>query len=114
MPKHVVVVGLVTLVVAGAGSSPLIDGALAQPKPAAATQHSQRLGPKPTPRWYWRWQAWRLGEGSATGRRLQPNARPARTPRPVPRWAWRRLHLVLVARRHGRVAPGTAKTTSPG
>jgi hypothetical protein len=98
MPKHAVVVGLVALVVAGAGSSPLIGGALAQPRTPAATAHRQGVGPKPTPRWYWHWQAWRLGEGYAKGRRLRRNLRPERAPHPVPRWAWRRLHFVLLAR----------------
>jgi hypothetical protein len=113
MRKHVAVVVLVMLVLAGSSSSAVIDGALAQPKPLAAMRQAHRLGPKPTPRWYWHWQAWRLGEGYAKGHRRERDLRPERAPDPVPRWAWRRLHFFLLARTPAGAGTGTTKTGNP-
>jgi hypothetical protein len=113
MPKHVVVVGLVMVVVAGSSSSPLIGGALAQPTKLTAIQQEKRLGPKPTPRWYWRWQTWRLGEGHAKGHRLQRDLRPQQAPAPVPSWAWRRLHFFQLARTLRGAPASSTKTGEP-
>jgi Beta-galactosidase len=41
-----------------------------------------RIGPSRLPRWYWRWEKWRLGTQSA---------RPRGLPRRTPPWAFRRL-----------------------
>jgi hypothetical protein len=98
MRKQGAVAVLIMLVFAGAGSSTILAGASARSKPLTAIQQGKRVGPKPTPHWYWRWQNWRLGEGYAKGHQLQRPLRPRAMPRHVPRWAWRRLHFVLVAR----------------
>ena len=105
---------------AGVGSSTIVARALAGPKALSAVQKEKLLGPRPTPRWYWRWVDWRLGEGYAKGRKLQPGFRPAGTPRRIPNWAWERLHFFLLARdqqpglagnrrKHGR-PPATTTT----
>jgi len=96
--KQVAVVILLMLGFAGAGSSTIVARALAGPKALSAVQQEKLLGPKPTPRWYWRWVDWRLGEGHAKGHRLQPDRRPASTPLRIPTWAWQRLHFFLLAR----------------
>jgi hypothetical protein len=113
MRNHVVVVALVMVVLAGSSSSGLINGALAQPQRLGAMLRAHRLGPKPTPLWYWHWQAWRLGEGYAKGHRLERYRRPKQAPRPVPGWAWRRLHFVLLARAGAGAAAGTTKSPGP-
>jgi hypothetical protein len=84
--------------VAGAGSSTIVARAFAQSKSLSAVEQEKRLGPKPTPHWYWRWVEWRLGEGYAKAHRLQPAFRPHKAPRRTPDWAWKRLHFFLVAR----------------
>ena len=96
MGKPLVVVALLALAFGGAGSSVLLTRAGAQPTSRSAVQHEKRLGPKPTPHWYWRWIHWRLHDrkGSRLERRLRPNAAPQR----IPHWAWRRLHFFLLAR----------------
>src|SRR5205085_2716294 len=117
--------------VPSAGTSTFLTHALAEQKSLTAAQKEKRLGPKPTPRWYWRWSEWRLGEGYARGHALQRNLRPRRAPRRIPDWAWQRLHYFQVARielaqRHGggkghrppstsgstSVAPSTTETTA--
>src|SRR5689334_3656889 len=98
MPKQLAAVVLLMVLFAGVGTSALLTRALAQPTTVSAIQQEKRLGPKPTPRWYWRWQAWRLGEGYAQGHRLQPEFRPQQAPHPVPHWAWQRLHFFQLAR----------------
>jgi len=97
MRKHLAFVVLVMLIFAGGSSSALIGGALAKSKALTAVQREKRLGPKPTPHWYWRWLAWRLGEGYAKGHQLQHSFRPHRAPHLLPHWAWRRLHFFLLA-----------------
>ena len=120
MRKQVAVVILLMLGFAGVGSSTIVARALAGPKALSAVQQEKLLGPKPTPRWYWRWVDWRLGEGYAKGHELQPGLRPTASPHRIPTWAWERLHLFLLARdqgaglagnrrRHGR-PPGTTAT----
>jgi hypothetical protein len=101
--KQVTLVVMLMLGFAGAGSSTILARALAQPQSLTAVQQEKRLGPKPTPHWYWRWLAWRLGEGYAKGRRLQPSLRPNLAPSGIPPWAWRRLHFFLLARRQSAV-----------
>ena len=121
MRKQVALVILLMLGFAGAGSSTIVARALAQAKILPAVQQEKRLGPKPTPHWYWRWVEWRLGEGYAQGHRLQPGLRPKQAPRRIPSWALQRLHFFLLARqqslagRHGNRKhhgpPTTATTT---
>jgi Glycosyl hydrolase family 26 len=101
--KQAAVVMSLILAFAGAGSAAVLTHKHAHTptlskKFAAAVQHEKQLGPKRTPRWYWRWTEWRLGEGYARGRRLQASLRPVRAPQRIPTWAWRRLHFFLLAR----------------
>jgi hypothetical protein len=111
MRKHVAVVLLVLSVFAGAGSNGVLARALGQSNQLTLGQQERRLGPKPTPLWYWRWVDWRLGEGFAKGHRLERSLRPERAPHAIPRWAWRRLHLFVLA----RAQRGSGTTTpSPG
>lgn len=127
MPRQLFVVILLMLAFAGAGSSVLLTHALAQSKKLPAVQQEKAVGPKPTPGWYWRWSQWRLGEGYAQGRPLQPGLRPKHAPQRIPQWAWQRLHFFRLARaqrvlanqesgknQHGRppTVSGT-KSTSP-
>src|SRR5436190_10735969 len=100
---------LVMVLCAGLGSSALLTRALAQSTKLTAIQQEKRLGPKPTPRWYWRWQSWRLGEGYAKGHRLQRDFRPQQASRPVPRWAWRRFHFFLLVRLERTLANASKK-----
>ena len=104
---------LLMLGFAGAGSSAVVTRALAQPKPLSPVQQEKRLGPKPTPHWYWRWVQWRLGEGYAKGHPLQPNLRP-RAPHHVPVWAWQRLHYFLLARSQRTLAAQGGQTRKKG
>src|SRR5690348_6431790 len=113
MRRHVAVVILVLAVLGGSSSSSLVSGARAQPKPPTAIVRAHRLGPKPTPPWYWRWQAWRLGVGYAKGHQLQRDLRPTGAPRPVPGWAWRRLHFLLLAQTVGGPGAGTTNGGNP-
>jgi hypothetical protein len=99
MRQQLAVVALFMLLFAGLGSAAFLTRALAQPNSPLATQRARHIGPQPTPHWYWRWAAWRLGEGYAKGHALQPGLRPARAPRRVPVWAWRRLHFFLAQRK---------------
>lgn len=123
MPKQYAVVAALMLLFAGAGSSTLLTGALAQAAPLTAVQQEKRLGPKPTPHWYWRWTEWKLGEGYAKGHRLERAIRPHSAPSRIPGWAWQRLHYFLLARTERALAgqgsqPGQKKhkppTTSTG
>jgi hypothetical protein len=98
MRKPLSAVIALMLLFAGLGSSTVLTRAFAEQKSLSAIQQEKRLGPKPTPRWYWRWQAWRLGEGYAKGQARQPNLRPQHAPQRIPAWAWRRLHFFLLAR----------------
>jgi hypothetical protein len=91
------VIGLM-LLFGGLSSSAVLTRASAEQNSLSAIQQEKRLGPKPTPRWYWRWQAWRLGEGYAKGQPRQPNLRPQHAPQRIPAWAWRRLHFFLRVR----------------
>jgi hypothetical protein len=108
MTKHAALVVALTLLFAGVGSAAVASRSLAPAKQrSAAIKHEKRLGPKPTPHWYWRWTEWRLGEGYARGRAQQRSLRPSHAPRRIPRWAWQRLHFFLVAR------AGKGQTTTP-
>src|SRR6188508_1392077 len=98
MHKQLAAVLLIMVLCAGLGTSALLTRALAQPKTVNAIQQEKLAGPKPTPRWYWRWQAWHLGEGFAKEHPLEPKLRPKQAPRHIPHWAWRRLHFFLLAR----------------
>lgn len=98
MPRQVAAVVALMLLFAGVGTSAFLTHALAEQKSLTAVQQEKRLGPKPTPGWYWRWSEWRLGEGYAKGHPLQRNLRPKRAPRRIPNWAWQRLHYFQVAR----------------
>lgn len=112
---------VVMLLCAGLGTSGLLTRALAQPDSLTAVQQEKLIGPKPTPAWYWRWMAWRLGEGYAKGHALQKSFRPRSAPRPIPGWAWRRLHFFVLARAQHALAAGrrghktttTTTTTTP-
>jgi hypothetical protein len=111
MRKHVAVVFLLLVMFAGAGTNGLVlSGASAQTHKLTPPQHERSVGPKPTPRWYWRWLDWRLGEGYARGHRLEPSVRPKETPQVIPHWAWHRLHFFLLARSQR----GSGTTTSAG
>jgi hypothetical protein len=96
MTKQVIVVALLALVFGGLGSSALLTRASAQAQPSWAVQQEKRIGPTPTPVWYWRWIHWRLHDRK--GHRLDRRLRPKDAPHRVPRWAWRRLHFFLLAR----------------
>src|SRR5947208_799962 len=116
MRKQLAGVALLMLLFAGVGTSALLTRALAQPK---STQRAERIGPQPTPRWYWRWSAWRLGEGYAKGHALQRSLRPERAPRHIPAWAWQRLHVFLdqrelagTGKQHGPHGPHTTTGTT--
>jgi hypothetical protein len=112
--KQVMVVMLLMLGFAGVGSSAVVTRALAQQKTLSVVQQEKRLGPKPTPHWYWRWVDWRLGEGYAKGHRLQSGLRPRQAPRRIPGWAWQRLHLFLLARtERALAAQGHGKKHGP-
>jgi hypothetical protein len=109
MGKQIAVVALLALVFGGAGSSALLTRAAAQSKPLSATQHEKRLGPKPTPQWYWHWLHWRLHD--RMGNRLERRVRPKDAPRRIPHWAWRRLHFFLLARAAHKAKDG--QSTAP-
>ena len=102
MRKQVAVFLLLMIVFAGAGSSALAKQSSARASQSAAVRAEKRLGPKPLPRWYWRWVAWRLGEGYAKGHRLESRLRPRQAATDIPSWAWRRLHFFLLARGAGK------------
>ena len=55
MRKQVMVVMLLLLGFAGVGSSAVVTRALGHPHTLSAVQHEKQIGPKPLPRWYWRW-----------------------------------------------------------
>jgi hypothetical protein len=115
MPRQLTVVVLLMLVFAGVGSSTVVARALAQPRPLTAMQHMKRLGPKPTPHWYWRWLRWRLaGHHAAASRQtLQHRSRPQRAPRRIPHWAWKRLHFLVLARNQRAQAGGHHRPHAP-
>jgi hypothetical protein len=98
MRKHVAVCLLLLLVCAAAGSSAFAHRSSVRSTRSGAVREEKRLGPKPTPHWYWRWADWQLGEGYAKGHRLQSGLRPRQAPPHIRRWAWRRLHFFLIAR----------------
>jgi hypothetical protein len=102
--KQVTLVILLMVGFAGASSSAVLTRALAQSKSVSAVEQEKRLGPKPTPHWYWRWVEWRLGEGYASGRQLQPRLRPKNAPTRIQTWAWQRLHFFLLARKQRELA----------
>jgi hypothetical protein len=106
MRSQLAAVALLMLLFGGLGSSALLTRALAQQDSPAAHQAKQ-IGPQPTPRWYWRWTAWRLGEGYAKGHALQRNLRPDHAPRRIPLWAWHRLRVFLARRNEARGNQGT-------
>src|SRR5690242_6583357 len=121
MRKQLAGVALLMLLFAGVGSSALLTRALAQPKSPTAIERAKRLGPKPTPHWYWRWAAWRLGEGYAKGHALERSLRPTSAPRHIPVCAWQRLHFFRAARKlaargnkgqHGSHTTTTSTTTT--
>jgi hypothetical protein len=113
MRNQVAAVALLMLLCAGLGTSAILTRALAQPTKLSAIEQERLAGPRPTPRWYWRWQAWRLGEGYAKGHRLQANLRPKQAPHRIPEWAWRRLHFYLLARQY-RTPAAAGKKGSHG
>jgi hypothetical protein len=121
--KQLAVVALFMLLAAGMGSSALVARAFAQTHQVSAVQEEKRVGPKPTPSWYWRWVQWRLGEGYAKGHARTPRLRPRRAPQQVPNWAWQKLHYFLLARQerlpaaegsrgHRKYTTTTADTTT--
>lgn len=111
MRKQTTLVILMMVAFAGAGSSAVVTRALAQSKSLSAVVQEKRLGPKPTPQWYWRWVEWRLGEGFAAGHERTRELRPRKAPLRIPAWAWERLHFFLLAR-DGRAL--AAKSQSGG
>lgn len=123
MRKQLAAIALSMLLFAGMGSATFLARALAPTNSSAAIRRVERIGPRPTPRWYWGWAVWRLGEGYAKGHALQRSFRPAHAPRRVPTWAWRRLHVFMqrrlagtnAKRRHrSHTAPTiTTPTTTP-
>jgi hypothetical protein len=102
MTKNAALVVSVILLCVGVGAAAGAKHAPAT-KLAPSIKHEKSLGPKPTPRWYWRWTVWQLGEGYARGHARQQALRPERAPHRIPHWAWRRLHFFLLAR-HDRTA----------
>ncbi len=105
MGKQASIVLSVLLLFAGASSAAIVTRSLNPSRHlAAAIQLEKRLGPKPTPRWYWRWAEWRLGGGYAKGHACQANLRPKAAPHQIPAWAWERLHYFLLARSGRRLA----------
>ena len=116
---HIALVLLLLLLLVGVGSAASVKhhSALVKHHSSArsspwAVRQEKRLGPKPTPRWYWRWTVWRLGEGFAKGHPRGPNLRPKLAPHRIPHWAWRRLHFFLLARASARKAHGTKHTNA--
>lgn len=57
--------------------------------------------PVPLPRWFWRWNAWRLGEGAyaSVGPKHGPSRASTGAPRLIPPWAWARAIAFDRARR---------------
>lgn len=98
MRKQLTIVILLVVLSGVAGSSALAKQSSAKSAQAAAIRAEKRLGPKPTPHWYWRWSEWRLGEGYAKGHPRRPGLRPTQAPRRIQRWAWQRFHYFLLAR----------------
>lgn len=98
MGKHVALVLTLLLLFAGLASSAASKHHRPDSKRSTAVQRERRLGPTPTPHWYWRWVRWHLGEGFAKSHPRRPALRPKRAPHRIPRWAWRRLHFFLLAR----------------
>ena len=116
MTKHAALVVVLTFLFVGVSSAAVGSQALslAQQR-AAAIKHEKRLGPKPTPRWYWRWVEWRVGEGFARGHACRPGLRPKQAPRPIPQWAWQKLHYFLLARAlNGQTSSPTGTKPSSG
>ena len=109
MRKPVLVSLVLMLVFAGAGSTAFAKRSSPRANQSAAVRQEKRLGPKPLPRWYWRWVAWRLGEGYAKNHPLEARLRPKGAPVHVERWAWRRLHFFLLARTSTGGGSGPAK-----
>jgi hypothetical protein len=109
MRKQAAVVFLFVLVFASLGSSALAKQSSARSAQSATIRNEKRLGPRPLPRWYWRWVDWRLAEGYAKGRGRQAQFRPSRAPQQIPRWAWQRLHLFRLARVLARGGNGPAR-----
>lgn len=112
--KHVALVLTLLLLLGGVASSAVGKHHSARSKPPAAIQREKHLGPKPTPHWYWRWVAWRLGEGFAKGHLRPAGLRPTQAPHRIPHWAWRRLHFFLRARASASKGHRTKQTTSTG
>jgi hypothetical protein len=75
------------LLVASAGSSAFAKRSSPRANQSAAVREEKRLGPKPLPRWYWRWVEWRLGEGYAKKHPQEPRLRPKGAPVRIERWA---------------------------
>jgi hypothetical protein len=110
--KQVALVLLLLLLFVGVASS-TAGKHPAGSKPLAAIRQEKRFGPKPTPRWYWRWASWRLGTGFAKGHPRRQGLRPKQAPKRIPHWAWRRLHFFLLARASAR-AQHSSKQTNTG
>jgi putative glycosyl hydrolase-like family 15 (GHL15) protein len=98
MTKKAALVVSVILLCVGVGAAAGAKHAPAT-KLAPSIKHEKSLGPKPTPRWYWRWTVWQLGEGYARGHARESALRPRHAPHRIPHWAWRRLHFFVLARR---------------
>jgi hypothetical protein len=105
MRRQAAIFVVLMLAVASAGSSALATRSSTRASQSAAIRAEKRLGPKPLPRWYWRWVEWRLDEGYAKQHPLEPRLRPKGTPAHIRRWAWRRLHYFLLARTE--IGPGS-------
>src|SRR3954451_3493908 len=105
MTKHAALAVSLILLCVGAGSAAGGRAPAPSKRVAAAIRHEKSLGPKPTPRWFWRWTVWQAGEGYSRGHARQRDLRPKGTPHQIQRWAWRRLHYFLLARRAAAAAP---------
>jgi hypothetical protein len=106
MRKHIAIFLVLMLGFAAVGSTALAKRSSARSTQSAAVRAEKRLGPKPTPHWYWRWVEWRLGEGYAKGHPHQTGLRPTQAPSHIERWAWRRLQFFLLARTSRGVRSG--------
>lgn len=105
MRKQVAVFLLLVLPFGAAKSSALAKRSSTRSAQSVAVRQEQRLGPKPTPHWYWRWAEWRLGEGYAKGHPRQSGFRPSQAPPRIRTWAWKRLRFFLLARGSSRGGP---------
>lgn len=104
MTKQAAFLVSLVLLCVGVGSAAGGRAGTAQSSSLAASQRETRLGPQPTPRWYWRWTVWYPGAVYARGQAGQRILRPKQAPRRIPDRAWRRLHFLLLARQDRTLA----------